>query len=73
MLKKIKNSIGRPIAVAALLGLGGLSARAQGTGGPDPTQIYTSVQTYFNAAAVIAITAIGIVMGIRYIKKGLRA
>jgi hypothetical protein len=72
MLKKIKTAIGKPIAAAGLLALGGLSARAQ-TGGPDPTQIYTNVQTYFNAAAVIAITAIGIVMGIKYIKKGLRA
>jgi hypothetical protein len=48
-----------------------MSAHAQSS--PDPTQIYTNVQTYFNAAAVIAITAIGVVMGIRYIKKGLRA
>jgi hypothetical protein len=75
MFKKIKNAIAKPVAAAGLIALGGLSAHAQGsgTGGPDPTQIYTSVQTYFNAAAVIAITAIGIVMGIRYIKKGLRA
>ena len=71
MLKKIKTAIGKPIAAAGLVALGTLSAHAQT--GPDPTQIYTNVQTYFNAAAVIAITAIGIVMGIKYIKKGLRA
>jgi len=73
MLKKIKSAIGKPIAAAGLLAVGALSAHAQSSGGPDPTQIYTNVQTYFNAAAVIAITAIGIVMGIKYIKKGLRA
>jgi ABC-type sulfate transport system permease component len=59
------------IAVAGTVAAGALSARAQTT--PDPTTIYSSAQTDFNAAVGIAIGAIGIGAAVFFIRKGLKA
>ena len=48
-----------------------LSANAQTS--PDPTTIYSTALTDFDAAVTIAITAIGIGAAIFFIRKGLKA
>ena len=55
---------------ASVLAAGALSARADG---PDPTTIYSGALTAYNAAVVIAITAIGVGAVIYFIRKGLKA
>ena len=59
------------VAVAGTVTVGALSARAQTA--PDPTTIYSSAQSDFNAAVGIAIGAIGIGAAVFFIRKGLRA
>lgn len=39
----------------------------------DPTTIYSTVEGNFDAAALIGVAVAGVIWGIRYIKRGLRA
>ena len=74
-LKSLWNGIKKKAAAAAVAGtvaVGALSAHAQ-TGSPDPTTIYSSAQSDFNAAVGIAIGAIGIGAAVFFIRKGLKA
>ena len=73
-LKNLWNGIKKSataVAIAGTVTVGALSAHAQTA--PDPTTIYSSAQTDFNAAVGIAIGAIGIGAAVFFIRKGLRA
>lgn len=63
-MKKLKKLV----AVLVVTGMGTVASMAQ----TDPTAIYSTAQTDFNAAVGIAITAIGIGAAIFYIRKGLK-
>src|SRR5579863_4830207 len=75
-LKSLGNGLKRgalAVAVAGTVAFGALSAHAQGGTTPDPTTIYSSAQSDFNAAVGIAIGAIGIGAAVFFIRKGLKA
>jgi hypothetical protein len=65
-----KNAVA--LAIAGAVAAGALGANGQSTT-PDPTTIYSSAQSDFNAAVGIAIGAIGIGAAVFFIRKGLKA
>ena len=73
-LKTLWTGIKKSAAAVAVVGglaAGAFSASAQTS--PDPTTIYSTALTDFDAAVTIAITAIGIGAAIFFIRKGLKA
>jgi len=75
-LKSLGNGLKRgalAMSVAGTVAFGALSVHAQGGTTPDPTTIYSSAQSDFNAAVGIAIGAIGIGAAVFFIRKGLKA
>lgn len=69
---KMKNRKSK-LALLAAIGFAGMTTASQAALTVTPASVYSTVESNFDAAALIGVAIAAVIWGIRFIKKGLRA